>query len=81
MNEHKIVALVPMRHHSQRVPNKNFRDLAGKPLFHYIIDTLLDCPEIERVVVNPDGITVRFRSDGLNTIAAELDADAEVADE
>lgn len=54
MNEHKIVALVPMRHHSQRVPNKNFRDLAGKPLFHYIIDTLLECPEIERVVVNTD---------------------------
>ncbi len=43
-----------MRHHSQRVPNKNFRDLAGKPLFHYIIDTLLECPEIERVVVNTD---------------------------
>lgn len=54
MNEPKIVALVPMRHHSQRVPNKNFRDLAGKPLFHYIIDTLLECPEIERVVVNTD---------------------------
>lgn len=54
MNEPKIVALVPMRHHSQRVPNKNFRDLAGKPLFHYIIDTLLECPGIERVVVNTD---------------------------
>jgi CMP-N-acetylneuraminic acid synthetase len=54
LNEPKIVALVPMRHHSQRVPNKNFRDLAGKPLFHYIIDTLLECPEIERVVVNTD---------------------------
>jgi len=54
LKEPKIIALVPMRHHSQRVPNKNFRDLAGKPLFHYIIDTLLECPEINRIVVNTD---------------------------
>jgi CMP-N-acetylneuraminic acid synthetase len=50
----KIVALVPMRHHSQRVPGKNFRHLAGKPLFSYIITTLLACPEISQVVVDTD---------------------------
>jgi len=50
----KIIALVPMRHHSQRVPAKNFRLLAGKPLFHYIIDSLLACPEISQVVVDTD---------------------------
>jgi CMP-N-acetylneuraminic acid synthetase len=50
----KIVALVPMRHHSQRVPGKNYRSLAGKPLFHYIIETLLGCPEISQVVVDTD---------------------------
>jgi CMP-N-acetylneuraminic acid synthetase len=50
----KIVALVPMRHHSQRVPGKNFRPLAGKPLFHHIIDALLACPEISQVVVDTD---------------------------
>lgn len=49
-----IVALVPMRHHSQRVPGKNYRPLAGKPLFHHILETLLAVPEIERVVVNTD---------------------------
>jgi len=54
LNDKKIAALVPMRHHSQRVRNKNFRDLAGKPLFHYIIDTLAACPEIDRIVVNTD---------------------------
>jgi len=36
---------------------------------------------IERVVVNPNGITVRFRSDGLSTIAAELEAPEETANE
>jgi len=50
----KIAALVPMRHHSQRVPGKNYRPLAGKPLFHHIISTLLACPEISQVVVDTD---------------------------
>jgi CMP-N-acetylneuraminic acid synthetase len=43
-----------MRHHSQRVPGKNFRPLAGKPLFHHIIGSLLACPEIDQVVVDTD---------------------------
>lgn len=50
----KIVALVPMRHHSQRVPGKNYRPLAGKPLFHHIIETLLAVPEISQIVVDTD---------------------------
>ena len=43
-----------MRHHSQRVPGKNYRILAGKPLFHHIIETLLAVPEIDVVVVDTD---------------------------
>jgi CMP-N-acetylneuraminic acid synthetase len=50
----KIVALVPMRHHSQRVPGKNYRLLAGRPLFHHIIDTLQDVSEIEQIIVDTD---------------------------
>ena len=50
----KLVALVPMRHHSQRVPGKNYRPLAGKPLFHHIIETLLAVPEIDQVLVDTD---------------------------
>lgn len=53
-----IAALIPMRHHSQRVPGKNFRPLAGKPLFHHIIGTLLVCPEISQVVVDTDSQTI-----------------------
>lgn len=50
----KIVALVPMRHHSQRVPGKNYRLLAGKPLYQHVLDSLLQCPEIDRVAVDTD---------------------------
>lgn len=54
MKPKTIVALVPMRHHSVRVPGKNYRVLAGKPLFHHILDTLLCCPEISRVAIDTD---------------------------
>lgn len=50
----KLAALVPMRQHSQRVPGKNYRSLAGKPLFHHILETLLAVPEIEAVMVDTD---------------------------
>ena len=50
----RLVALVPMRHHSQRVPGKNYRPLAGKPLFQHIVETLLQVPEIDEVVVDTD---------------------------
>jgi CMP-N-acetylneuraminic acid synthetase len=49
-----VVALIPMRHHSQRVLGKNYRSLAGKPLYQHIVETLLACPEIAQVVVDTD---------------------------
>jgi CMP-N-acetylneuraminic acid synthetase len=50
----KLAALVPMRHHSQRVPGKNYRLLAGKPLFQHILETLQAVPEIDTVMVDTD---------------------------
>jgi CMP-N-acetylneuraminic acid synthetase len=50
----RVVALVPMRHHSERVPGKNYRPLAGKPLYRHILDTLLAVPEIAEVVIDTD---------------------------
>ena len=50
----KLIALVPMRHHSQRVPGKNYRPLVGRPLFHHIIETLMAVLEIDEVVVDTD---------------------------
>ncbi|HAF47879.1 MAG TPA: acylneuraminate cytidylyltransferase [Anaerolineaceae bacterium] len=50
----KIAAFVPMRHHSARVPQKNFRLFAGKPLYHHILSTLIDVPEISMILVDTD---------------------------
>ena len=76
-----IVALVPMRHHSQRVPGKNYRPLAGKPLFHHIIETLLAVPQINQIVVDTDsdevmdGLKRHFPSVDIINRPASLRAD------
>jgi len=48
------VALLPMKANSERVKGKNFRPMAGKPLFRWILDTLLAVPGIDKVVINTD---------------------------
>ena len=43
-----------MKEHSERVPNKNIRDFCGKPLFHYILDTLSQSKYIDEIIINTD---------------------------
>jgi CMP-N-acetylneuraminic acid synthetase len=50
----KIIALVPMRHTSERVPGKNYRSLSSKPLYAHIIEVLTDCHEISEILVDTD---------------------------
>ena len=57
-NKLNIVALLPMKAHSSRVPGKNFRELSGKPLFRWILDTLLAVDEISKVVINTDARSI-----------------------
>jgi len=50
----KVVALLPMKANSERVRGKNFREFCGKPLFRWMLDTLLEVPEIDQVIINTD---------------------------
>jgi CMP-N-acetylneuraminic acid synthetase len=50
----KLMALLPMKGHSERVPNKNMRDFNDRPLYHAIMHTLLKSKYIEKVVINTD---------------------------
>jgi CMP-N-acetylneuraminic acid synthetase len=81
MQFNKIVALVPMRHHSQRVPGKNYRILAGQPLYAHVLANLLHCPEINQIVVDTDspeitaGIKERFPTITILPRPAHLQAD------
>jgi CMP-N-acetylneuraminic acid synthetase len=50
----RIVALLPMKANSERVKGKNFKDFNGKPLFRWILDTLLSLEEVSQIVINTD---------------------------
>lgn len=50
----RVIALLPMKANSSRVPGKNFRDFCGKPLFRWVLETLLSVEEIDQVVINTD---------------------------
>jgi len=50
----RVVALVPMRHDSERVQGKNYRSFAGEPLYTRVITSLLGVPAIDEVVIDTD---------------------------
>jgi CMP-N-acetylneuraminic acid synthetase len=49
-----VVGLIPMKGHSERVPGKNLRMIAGRPLFHWVTETLLTAQSIDEVIVDTD---------------------------
>lgn len=57
----EIVALLPMKANSERVKGKNFRDFVGKPLFRWVLDTLLSVDVIDKVVINTDAREILAR--------------------
>ena len=60
----RIVALLPMKLNSVRVTGKNFREFCGKPLFRWILDSLLEINEISQVIINTDARDL-LRDNGL----------------
>lgn len=49
-----LLGIIPARKGSKRVPDKNFRLLAGKPLFTYIAEAALGSKRLNDVVLNTD---------------------------
>jgi CMP-N-acetylneuraminic acid synthetase len=52
--ERRVTALVPMKGHSERIPNKNLRSFCGKPLCHWTILSLQKSHYVKNIVVNTD---------------------------
>ena len=50
----KILALIPARGGSKRLPKKNILPLGGKPLISWTIDAVKDIPEIVDILVSTD---------------------------
>ena len=74
----KVVAFVPIKLNSQRLPHKNILPIGGKPLCWHICNTLLHVEEIEKVYVYcSDETVVKYLPEGveLKLRPKELDGD------
>lgn len=49
-----VVAMISMKGHSSRVPGKNLRPFLKRPLYSWILDTLLNAKRIDQVIVETD---------------------------
>ncbi len=58
MNIPPVKALVPMKHHSERVPGKNMRPFCGRPLFHWIMESLSRSRYIVEIIINTDSVEI-----------------------
>jgi CMP-N-acetylneuraminic acid synthetase len=54
-----ILAIIPARAGSKRVPKKNIKELLGKPLINYTIDAAKESKTISRIVVSTDDNEVK----------------------
>ena len=63
----KVVALLPMKSHSERVKGKNFRKFCGKPLFQWVLETLLNVDRVQQIIINTDGREILRQFDVVDT--------------
>ena len=73
----EVKALIFMKANSERVPGKNLRPICGRPLFHWIMESLGRSQFISEVIINTDspeiaedaertfGATIHMRPDWL----------------
>lgn len=54
-----LVALLPMKGHSERVPNKNLKIFHGKPLYHSIVKSVLASEYISKIAINTDSKKIK----------------------
>ena len=55
----KVTALVPMKGNSERVPNKNIRLLNGKPVCHWILESLSRSKYVDEIIINTDSDKIK----------------------
>lgn len=58
LNGKRVVALIPARGKSKRIPHKNRRELGGKPLIAWAIDAAKKTEEIDRIIVSTEDAAI-----------------------
>lgn len=56
---HKILAVIPARGGSRRIPNKNMKLFHGKPIIQYSIDTAMASDIFDEIIVSTDSQEIR----------------------
>lgn len=54
MNQNEMVAFIPVRGGSKSIPLKNIKEMAGRPLVYWAMDSAADCEYIDSVYVSTD---------------------------
>ena len=79
-----IIAIIPAKGESSRLPNKNMQKVHGKPLIYYAIEDAKESKLIESIYVSTDSDEIEgyARSLGINVIrrGPELGGDAMLVD-
>lgn len=63
-----VIAIIPARGGSKRIPMKNIRDFKGKPVIHYSIRSAISSNIFDKIIVSTD-------SDKIANISKKLGAD------
>ena len=59
-NTDKIVAVIPIKLKSDRVPSKNFREfIDGKSLFHILVEKLLSTEKFDKIYVSSNAKEIK----------------------
>jgi CMP-N,N'-diacetyllegionaminic acid synthase len=61
----KILAVIPARGGSKGVPNKNIKDLNGKPLIKYTAEVALKSHYLDKVIVSTDDVKIAQISESI----------------
>ncbi len=54
----KVTALLPMKGHSERVPNKNMKIFFEKPLYHCVAKILEISELVDSIIINTDSFAI-----------------------
>ena len=50
-----VTVIIGIKEKSQRVPNKNLKKLDNKPLYSWLLDTLVSIDEIKEILISIEG--------------------------
>ena len=59
MKKHSVLVIIPAKARSTRIPGKNLKDLCGKPMMAYIIETAKSARGVDRVIVTTESDEIK----------------------